>query len=150
MKVPNSQKTLYKRTSTFLFAISRLEYAMKSVGFIRSDGEAEWGRFAEWVAPLFETPSEKLLAASTCLLENPPQKLKLRDGILIWEEARPPIAMATGDLVLLYLRRLRRNCFQGGEGTEPAPEQRLLLKCGTRIVRELLRGIPDIEVAFYS
>lgn len=150
MKIPESQARLYKRTNTFIFAMARLEYAMKVLGYIRSDGEAEWGRFAQTVAPLFDTPSVKLDAALVYLLANPPQKLKLRDGLLFWEEAPPPIAMLTGELVLLYLRRLRRNCFQGGIGTEPPANQNILLKYGTRVIRELLKSAPELKAAFYS
>jgi hypothetical protein len=148
MKVPKSQKPLYEKNAQFLFAMARLEYALKVTGYIKSDGEADWGRFAQGVAPYFEAPSAKVDEAITYLLANPPHKLKFREGQLGWEEARPPIAMPVGELILLYLRRLRSNCFQGS--SDAPTTHKALLKYGTRIIRELLKIAPEVQEAFKS
>lgn len=150
MKIPKSQRSLFEVTNDFLFAMARLEYALKITGFLKSDGEADWVQFAQSVSSSFDAPSEKLQVAATYLLENPPQKLKLREGQLTWEEARPPIAMAVPELVLLYLRRLRGNCFHGGKGIGEPAHQKELLKHGIRVVSELLKVVPPIKEAFYS
>lgn len=150
MKIPRSQQPLFDKTNDFMFAMARMEFALKAAGYIKSDGEADWGRFAQVVAPYFENPSERLATAVTYILANPPHKLKYKDGQLTWEEARPPIAMSTGELVLLYLRRVRGNCFQGGDGVEPPENHKPLLKYGTWVIRELLKVALDVKVAFKS
>lgn len=150
MKIPKSQQTLYDKTNDFMFAMARMEYALKAAGYVKNDGEADWGRFAQTVAAYFDAPSERLETAITYILANPPQKLKHRDGQLTWEVARPPITMSTSELVLLYLRRIRGNCFQGGDGVETPENHKPLLKYGTWVIRELLKVALDVKVAFKS
>ena len=57
--------------------LNRFEYSLKAAGFHNGDGpaEANWRRFAEQAAALFDDPQDEALnEAITYILNHPPKK----------------------------------------------------------------------------
>lgn len=101
-----------------LFRIfARFEYALKEAGFHTGEGDASphWRNFALSIdESLEEQATLELAAAIGYILEQPPHKQVVRNGILDWELA-PPQTDSRANLVLLYVRRVRNNLFHGGK-----------------------------------
>lgn len=106
------------RLATELFrTFARFEYALKASGFHQGDGaaEAHWRDFAVAMADAFDSPPDgKFHDAITYILEHPPKKQMVENGILKWAVV-PPNTDLRSDLVLLYVRRVRNNLFHGGK-----------------------------------
>jgi len=109
----------------FFTSFSRLEYALKRAGHVKSRGrngaaEPNWTEFAERVQDKFEgmmhSPEHPQLAQAVEFIRNvPPRKLVLieEDGIkrLYWKVS-PPTG-ANLDELLTLVKRIRNNLFHG-------------------------------------
>jgi hypothetical protein len=111
------------RIFSFLATFSRLEFSLKKTGFVQSaprtnQAEADWRKFAEAIAEALARVSEPtFLRARTYLLERPPQRLELVDGLLTWKPNRPRsrTEMSDSDYLLRIVRDVRNNLFHGGK-----------------------------------
>ena len=127
----------------FLF-FSRLEYALKRMGFAGESGEAraDWQKYAQEHPDLLgKTKDERLKQAVAHLKESPPKKQIVSNGHLDWADDH-----FTGifDLtrVLTLICRIRNNLFHGGKftcGEElDISRDRKLLDAGLTIMQALL------------
>lgn len=132
---------------------ARFEYALKAAGFHNEGGDAKpnWRSFAESIPALFENPADaQLRAALAYLLEHPPKKQVIANGVLAWSE-EPPNTDLHADRVLIYVRRVRNNLFHGGKFNgrwfEPQRSELLLRHCLT-ILRACIAGSDDLNQAY--
>jgi len=106
------------RLATDLFrTFARFEYALKAAGFHTGDGaaDANWREFAVSVAPLFDEPQgEDFKEAIAYILEHPPNKQIVENGVLRWHASVPQTDLQS-DRVLIYVRRVRNNLFHGSK-----------------------------------
>src|SRR5438105_6143516 len=96
---------------------ARFEYALKAVGYHMGDGRAapNWRAFAESIPVAFDDPQDPdLKAAVAYILEHPPRKQVVANGVLAWS-GEPPQTDLLSDRILLYVRRVRNNLFHGGK-----------------------------------
>ena len=142
------------RLATELFkTFSRFEYSLKASGFNNGDGNAEpnWRIFAESVSKIFEDPEAGEFAdAIRYIIDHPPKKQIVSDGVLEWSEAVPQTDLRA-DLVLLYVRRVRNNLFHGGKfnGRWFAPERsEALLRNSLVILRQCLEASEPVKEAY--
>ena len=144
------------RLSVDLFrTFARFEYALKAAGFHKDDGtaQANWREFAESVAPLFDDPQdEKFKEAIAYILEHPPNKQVVEDGMLSWDAA-PPQTDLQSDRVLIYVRRVRNNLFHGGKfnGRWFEPERSAeLLRHSLTVLDACLAGSEQVNEAYHN
>lgn len=112
----------------FLAVFSRLEYALKTRGYVRGDDkEAEtwWDKFANDLDHKFnENQNEDLQKAIKYLLEESPKKLILESGGQLKFVTSPPDKKQTTlNQVLLMVRRVRNNLFHGGKYFQDGREE---------------------------
>jgi len=134
---------------------ARFEYSLKAAGFHNGDGpaEANWRKFAEQAAALFDDPQgEALNEAITYILNHPPKKQVVANALIDWSEAAPQTNLRS-DLVLIYVRRVRNNLFHGGKFNgrwfEPQRSEELLRHSLT-ILRACLAASEDVGRAFHG
>tara|TARA_R110002124_G_scaffold86074_1_gene222852 strand:+ start:676 stop:1134 length:459 start_codon:yes stop_codon:yes gene_type:complete len=111
----------------FFKEFARAEYALKASGFHKGEGNAEanWPDFAEQVEPLIQNPSSEALEdAINFILQTPPKKQVIQEGVIQWSES-PPNHPVKAENLLIYVRRVRNNLFHGGKfnGHWFAPER---------------------------
>ena len=134
---------------------ARFEYALKATGFHKGDGVAEpnWRSFAETIPQVFTDPDDAVLREATrYILEHPPKKQMILDGMLNWTVAAPNTDLEP-DLVLIYVRRVRNNLFHGGKfnGRWFEPERsEQLLRHSLVVLRACLDASPNVGQAFHS
>jgi hypothetical protein len=131
----------------FFRQFSRMEYALKAAGRVpRLNGraEADWRRFGAEVDEAFQTltsKDEELRGAVEYLLNQPPKKQEIADGVLVWRDKLPTGETQTG-VVLLCVARVRNNLFHGGkfngQWIDPQRSLELLPRCLTVLDRLLL------------
>ncbi|HBJ42925.1 MAG TPA: hypothetical protein DDZ20_19900 [Hyphomonas sp.] len=144
------------RLATDLFrTFARFEYALKAAGFHNGDGPAgaNWRDFAVSVAALFDDPQDEALeAAIAYMLEHPPNKQMIEDGVLSWDAAAPQTDLQS-DRVLIYVRRVRNNLFHGGKfnGHWFAPERSAaLLRHSLTILNACLAASEQVNEAYHN
>lgn len=144
------------RLATDLFrTFSRFEYALKAAGFHKGDGtaEANWRAFAESVAALFDDPpDEDFKEAIAYVLEHPPNKQMIEDGVLSWEAATSQTDLRS-DRVLIYVRRVRNNLFHGGKfnGRWFEPQRSAeLLRHSLAILNACLAASEQVNEAYHN
>ena len=149
-------KEILDNLATELFRkFARFEYALKASGFNDGDGEAKanWRNFALSVeAQLQNSQTSELREAINFMLQQPPKKQIIRNGLLEWDAA-PPNTNSTADLILLYVRRVRNNLFHGGKfnGHWFAPERsEKLLRHSLVILEACLDASPQVKQAYNS
>ncbi len=142
--------------ATNLFrTFARFEYALKAAGFHNGDGPADpnWRGFAVSVAAIFDEPQDEALKEAVAyMLEHPPNKQMVEDGVLSWDAA-PPQTDLQSDRVLLYVRRVRNNLFHGGKfnGRWFAPERSAeLLRHSLTILNACLAASEPVNEAYHS
>ncbi len=144
---------LYKVASDFFRTFSRMEYALKAVGFFvrnQRQAEADWTRFAGEVHAALTRANEKVREAANFILSKPPKKQVIVNSHLDWDTT-PPDAENEADLVLLYVRRVRNNLFHGGKfnGQWFDPERSGdLMKASLIILNFCREACPDVSQAF--
>ncbi|WP_287313583.1 hypothetical protein [Mesorhizobium sp.] len=134
---------------------ARFEFALKAAGFHNGDGAAEpnWRSFAQTIPALFNSPGEPdLKAAVDFILDHPPKKQIIANGVLTWSNSAPDTDLLS-DRVLIYVRRVRNNLFHGGKfnGHWFEPERsELLLRHSLVILRACIDASNDLGAAFHS
>ncbi len=112
-----AEENLDKLAIKLFKMFARFEYALKASGFNNGDGEAKpnWRDFALSVeTQLQNSQSPELREAIDFMLQQPPKKQVIRNGLLTWDDA-PPSTDSNADLILLYVRRVRNNLFHGSK-----------------------------------
>ncbi|RWJ32112.1 MAG: hypothetical protein E5X40_05115 [Mesorhizobium sp.] len=102
---------------------------------------------------LFNSPGEPdLKAAVDFILDHPPKKQIIANGVLTWSNSAPDTDLLS-DRVLIYVRRVRNNLFHGGKfnGHWFEPERsELLLRHSLVILRACIDASNDLGAAFHS
>jgi len=133
----------------FFVSFSRFEYALRAAGFRQDppkEAEVSWDRFENWLDTLQPADVAPVLQAGKYLLDHPPKRLVVRDGVPDWEV--PGRAGQTDMRFLMEaLRRARNNLFHGGKWLT-APElpdrnERVISTAGN--VLYALIGMPSAE-----
>lgn len=134
---------------------SRLEYSLKATGYNNGDGKAEanWRKFALDVEGLIANPTPKPLKdAIDFILNAPPKKQVIRNGLIKWETAEPT-TNSLADKLLIYIRRVRNNLFHGGKfnGHWFDPERsEPLLRNSLVVLSCCMESAPDVREAYYG
>lgn len=134
---------------------ARFEYALKAAGFHNGDGAAEpnWRSFAQSIPAVFDNPGDPdLEAAVGYILDHPPKKQIIADGLLTWSVSAPDTDLKS-DRVLIYMRRVRNNLFHGGKfnGRWFEPERsEFLLRHSLVILRACIDASNDLGQAFHN
>ncbi len=144
-----SERQLDDLGAQLFHAFSRTEYALKAAGYNNGEGpaQANWRKFALAVEDLIANPPNAALReAIEFILNAPPKKQMIVDGLITWVDV-PPSTDSTADKLLQYVRRVRNNLFHGGKfnGRWFAPERSepllrhslVILKCAVESVREV-------------
>lgn len=104
-----------KETSKIIFnffeTFSRFEYALKRVGYNCGDGmaKANWKKFSQDVNDKFKIDADNELTKSVdYILNNPPNKQVVEDGVLSWSSNKPD-AKSDTELLFQYIKRVRNN-----------------------------------------
>lgn len=101
----------------FIEAFSRAEYTLKRGGYLKATGDsvsADWDVFARTIRGKFgQTRSREFGRALQMLLQHPPRKQALVDGLLGWKDGRRPAGASDEEHALLLVRRTRNNLFHG-------------------------------------
>ena len=88
--------------------------------------------------------------AVTYILEHPPKKQMIANGLLEWDPAEPDTDLCS-DLALIYVRRVRNNLFHGGKfnGHWFAPDRsEALLRHSLTILRACLAASDELSQAY--
>ncbi|TIO48901.1 MAG: hypothetical protein E5X80_26110 [Mesorhizobium sp.] len=102
---------------------------------------------------LFNSPGDPdLKAAVDFILERPPRKQIIANGVLTWSDSVPDTDLLS-DRLLIYVRRVRNNLFHGGKfnGHWFEPERsELLLRHSLVILRACINASNDLGEAFHN
>jgi len=132
---------------------ARAEYALKAAGYNKGDGpaQADWSKFAIAIDELIaNTEDPKLSTAINFLLNSPPKKQIIKDGIIQWQVSTPAHNSKAENL-LVYIRRIRNNLFHGGKfnGHWFDPERsRLLLDHCITVLEACINSEPLVYQAY--
>jgi hypothetical protein len=141
---------LPKAATSFFVVFSRFEYTLKRAGYLRGNNKAQpdWNRLAGELGQDFLT-RVRVSGEATTLLEQPPKKQVVRDGLLDWK-TMPPIENAND--LFLSVCCVRNNLFHGGKyGRGPLPEisrDEGLLREATRVLEMALDARPELHAIF--
>src|SRR6266699_1578234 len=135
----------------FFLVFSRLEYAMKAAGWIKTDGgtaEPDWPRLIDELQHEDEAVTAALPAAGQYLLEAPPKKqIRNAAGVLDWSEVRCDDQHRRLSCLLWSVKRVRNNLFHGGK-FELLPDlsdrNRRLVEGSLKVI-EVLLDVPICE-----
>ncbi|MGP8322040.1 MAG: hypothetical protein ACT6FE_06935 [Methanosarcinaceae archaeon] len=138
----------------FFLLFSKFEYALKMSGFHNGDGnaKADWRGFAGAIENAFNKDSNASLAEGTAyILNNPPNKQVVSNGVLQWS-GTPPDSNSEVDLLLQYVCRVRNNLFHGGKYKgkmldNPDRSEQLITGC-QNILTYCLDLSPNVKEAF--
>lgn len=148
-------KHLDELASELFHVFSRTEYSLKASGYNNGDGaaKANWRKFALEVEELIACPSSgSLKEAIDFILNAPPRKQVIREGVIEWDVSEPTTD-SQADKLLIYVRRVRNNLFHGGKfnGHWFAPERsEPLLKHSLVILSSCVESIPDVKSAYHG
>ncbi|HYL56655.1 MAG TPA: hypothetical protein VEU73_13875 [Gemmatimonadales bacterium] len=133
----------------FFVSFSRFEYALRAAGFRQDppkEAEVSWDRFENWLDTLEPAEVAPVLQAGKYLLDHPPKRLVVRDGVPGWEV---PGRDGQTDMRFLMeaLRRARNNLFHGGKWlTAPElPDRNERVISTASNVLPALRRMPSAE-----
>lgn len=132
---------------------ARMEYALKAAGYHGSDGpaKADWDRFGRDCDQYFqETACTESRAAINYIMEQPPKRQDIVNGLLHWREVDAH-KQTLGEALLVYVRRVRNNLFHGGKfnGHWFAPERSETLLRHSLVVLEACRNAnPAVREAY--
>ncbi|MFH1445979.1 MAG: hypothetical protein ABIG43_01020 [Chloroflexota bacterium] len=138
----------------FFSLFSKFEYALKMAGIHNASGnaEADWTAFAESISDKFDKNNNpKLTEGVNYILQYPPNKQIVKDGVLQWS-GTPPDSKSEADLLLKYIGRVRNNLFHGGKYKRrllenPDRSEKLFNGCMS-ILTYCLELSPDVKQAF--
>lgn len=101
----------------FFREFARYEYCLKVTGFRKGTNtrvEADWYKYAGEFVSLIESPSKELNESISYLINNPPKKQVLKDGLLCWSNVLPDHRNKS-EIVFSLICRIRNNLFHGGK-----------------------------------
>jgi hypothetical protein len=101
----------------FFREFARCEYCLKAIGLRENNrnARADWGALATELGTTIEAPETPDLAAAVVyLVDHPPKKQVIQNGLLAWDD-RLPDHMNKSELVLRLVCRVRNNLFHGGK-----------------------------------
>lgn len=110
-------------TYDFFIAFSRMEFALKHVGYTKRDRNknamADWDTFANrnngaFQIKIADRKNKSLIQAVNYLFETPPKRLKYISNKLSWER-RDIIKYRTLKELLIVIRGVRNNLFHGSK-----------------------------------
>lgn len=135
---------------------SRMEYALKAAGYLRhlnGDAQADWVKLATEIDDAFLAARDNdpaLKEAVHYLLNHPPKKQIVEEGVLGWSDNIPTSDTETG-VILLCVSRVRNNLFHGGKFNgrwfDPERSIELLPKC-LLILDTVLNVSPGVRERF--
>lgn len=129
---------------------TRFEYALKEIGYAEparnNDINVLWDRFVnDHLGPQFFKLVRETQIAST-LLERPPSRQVIQNGVLNWEKSTPP--SSTQDL-FGAVRRVRNNLVHGGKsGDEDSDRNAELVADALDVLLEALRYHAGLRYMF--
>ena len=133
-----------EEVTNFYYSFSRSEYALKASDFILDQGEAvpHWDRFANDIKDKFnKDKSIELKESVEYILQNPPKKQIVKDGVLYWEQTNNQNLPLT-NFLLIMIRRIRNNLFHGGKlqsgYTSDVARDVKLINSATQILAEMI------------
>lgn len=143
-----------KLINEFFLLFSKFEYSLKMAGFHSGEGNAkvDWRGFAMSIENDFDKDSDNSLEKGTAyILNNPPNKQVVNNGILQWS-VTPPDSNSEADLLLQYVCRVRNNLFHGGKYKgnvleNPDRSEQLITGC-KNILIYCLGLSPNVKKAF--
>ena len=150
-----SDRELNRAATKFFRVFSRAEYALKASGFHKGDGNAEanWDTFAKEVSGLIDTPSNQHLAtAIDFILNSPPKKQVIVNGVIDWNDAKPTNTSSSQNL-FVYIRRVRNNLFHGGKfnGHWFSPERSMeLISSSITILNHCIAHVKPVNLAYHG
>ena len=147
----------------FFMSFSRLEYALKRAGYVKSRSsngaaEVDWNGFTVWTSAAFDdaiTDKEEsdLAGAVQLMRTNPPRKLVLideeKEKQLYWKRTPPRGEDLDGLLVLV--RRVRNNLFHGEKPKTSIGGNRRgleLIRASQQIIDACISLDPDVKRYF--
>ncbi len=138
----------------FFILYSRLEYALKRTGFLKStdNAQADWDDFISNIKDKFDkNKNEKLEKAVKYLLEYPAKK-QVTNGKLDFVSC--PTTSSGSDIIRLRhcIRITRNNLFHGGKysqgSVEGAERNKELLENSIVVIKEFIRLNRKVNNAF--
>jgi len=141
--------------ATELFGfIARCEYALKASGYLmHAEGKAQpnWDRFAGEIGEaLLAIEDSELQLAHSYLLEHPPKKQIVHEGMLDWEESKES-NQPKGQRLFGHIRQVRNNLFHGGKfnGRWFEPQRsKELIESSLIVLRRAVELEPTVFCAF--
>jgi hypothetical protein len=146
----------------FLLTFACFEFALKASGFVKRHpedpaflppAEPDWDRFAVSLRDRFvQTRTPELDEACRYLLEHPPNKQVLLNGVPAWETPVRGHGVTDIEFALRMARCVRNNLFHGGKhniAEHQSPERTAkLLRASLMILHECLALSPDQQQAY--
>jgi len=109
----------------FFLTFAAFEYALKATGLVRRHpedpanlppAEPDWDRFAVLLRGSFDADQTvELREATQYLMEEPPNKQVLLEGVPTWQTQARAADVAEVDFLLRMIRCVRNNLFHGGK-----------------------------------
>ncbi len=138
-------------SARFLMVFSRFEYALKSLGYVRQQGERvliEWRRLAAETSPYIPL-DHALLQEVAPLVAEPPAKQVVRQGHLEWLlEGPPPTDEVDLEWLLEMTYRVRNNLFHGGKWPFDSARDVRLINAGEAVLAIFVAVRNDLHLAF--
>ena len=136
----------------FFRTFARFEYALKASGFHpQNRAEPDWNSFARspQVRKVLDAPVDGgLRAAIAYILDHPPKKQVIENGILTWRD-RPPDTASQSGRVLRLVCRVRNNLFHGAKENEVNIERtEQLLRHSLAILHGCLEASESVRTAY--
>jgi len=127
----------------FMATFSRMEHALKSTGYaLGNQGKVEpdWDRFANEIDQQFDQlNNNQLTEAKDFLLNSPPRKQVLQDGLVTFQEQTVDQNQRTTQQVLRFVRTVRNNLFHGGKylptGENEVGRNEELVKASLKVIK---------------
>jgi len=139
----------------FLAVFSRFEYALKSTGYVKGNGDwlrVAWKQFGRDVDERFRTDMTKeVIDAVGFLTDQPPRKQVFSKG-LRFKDCPPDAQQPKAVQVLLMVGRVRNNLFHGGkylsEGETEAGRNEHLVRCSVIVLEYCLRLDLNVQASY--
>lgn len=137
----------------FFKLFAQYEFALKALGFHKVRGKNEvnphWDAFANKIGMLvFENQDDQTQLAIEYLLENPPKRQVITDGVLAWENVLS--TDKSSQALFSHIRRVRNNLYHGGKFNNRwfEPDRSYKLISNALVVLDSLRHMhPELNEA---
>lgn len=109
-----------KAVQQFFITFSRFEFALKaSITYAHQNGnnlQPNWDAFSNSIEGTFDSgKSKELQEATNYILQHPPKKQRLNNGVIIWEDRIFNGNLSDVKKLDLYIRDIRNNLFHGSK-----------------------------------